>query len=856
MNKTPPKYPLRFFRWFCHPDYVEDIEGDLLERYEKRPSSWRFTLEVLKLLRPGIIRQLEGTQKLNHYGMVKSNIKIAGRNLIKNKTYVLINMLGMGFALACCLVSFLNLDYKLRFDEYHHEAAEDVYRVNTVRVTENGKEAWGLSPSPLAEAMKSDIPGIHRLARLDVGNGIINTNGKSFSEQVHFADLSLLQMLNFPLASGNPVLLQEKNTVVLDELTSNKYFGYEDPIGQELTLYIGDDEYVFTVGAITKQVPNNTSVIFDVMIPYTVLAEENSTWKDTRQITVFAELEKGIKSDVVNNAITGYSKKHNELNEEFQVEQFYLQPYEDLAFTSDIDLPKWVRGRMLNRNAVGFLVGITTILSLLILLTASFNFTNTSIAYAGSRLKEIGVRKVIGGTRWQLIGQLLTENILLCLASVFVAFIIGFYLIPGYNALFEQTLDLQYIFKTRMLLFLVGFPIIMGLLAGIYPSAKISKYSPVRILKGKANFIKMGWLTKALLVGQFTVSCFAIICAIVLTQNAAYQQHVDFGYDLRNVHVTALHQNSELEEYMHKVHQNPDLTGAAGSLHIVGKSEAITLKEHQEGHELEAQRLEVGVNYLKTIGIDFLQGRPFEGISDNRSIIINQKLAQSLQNNNPIGTDLILFDTPHTIVGIVENHKEFGLTGEEPACVFTLADDMDYRFLSVSGTKPIAEIESYMEQSWYEVNPNEPYNGFAQEMIIYKQLYINTIIRNLCLFLAMVTLIMSAAGFYSIVSLSVQRRIKEIGVRKIFGAKISHMIRLVVSDFTLYILIAFICGTVLATTLIQGFIFGQFYEYHMELGVISFLASFMVMLLVPTLTVGSKVYRAASANPVKALRDE
>ncbi len=630
-HRNPPKYLLRFFRWFCHPDYVEDIEGDLLERFEKSPYRWLFAWEVLKLMRPGMIKILGGPIKSDHYGMLKNHIKIAGRNLIKNKTYVLINMSGMGFALACCLVSFLNLDYKLRFDAYHQEAAQHVYRINTVRVTENGKEPWGLAPCALADAMESDIPAILRVARLDVGNGIVQTNGKSFNEQVHFADPSLLQMLNFPLLLGNFPLPEEHKTVVLDEGTSHKYFGDEDPIGQELTLFVGDEKYVLTIGAVSRKVPNNTSVIFDLLVPYGGLVKEKAMWENTHQITVFAELDKDTKNTVVNEAITGYSAMHNALHEDFQVEQFYLQPFEDLAFTSDIDLPNWVRGRMLNRNAVGFLVGITTILSLLILLTASFNFTNTSIAYSGSRLKEMGVRKVIGGSRWQLIGQLMTENVLLCLASVLVAFIIGYHLIQGYNSLFEQTLDLQYIFKTRMLLFIVGFPLLVGCLAGFYPSVKISKYSPVRILKGKANFIKMGWLTKALLIGQFTVSCFAIICAIVLTQNATYQEHVDFGYDIRNVHVTALNENSKIEEYMHLVHQNPGLQEVAGSQHIVGKSEAIILQEQPGGYDLEVRRLAVGLNYLQTMGIDFIQGRSFEGRSDKTSLIINQKLAKSLQ---------------------------------------------------------------------------------------------------------------------------------------------------------------------------------------------------------------------------------
>ena len=859
MNKSPspPKFLLSFFRWFCHPDYVEDIEGDLLERYDRQPSNWIFFLEVIKLLRFGLIHKSSLIPRLRLMDTLQNDVKIAYRNLKKHKTYVLINMLGMGFALACCLVSFLNLDYKLRFDEHHQLLSVNVYRVNTTRVSQDGKEDWGLSPVALGNVLQDEVPGVEKFARLNVGSGIVKSNGKSFSEKIHLADMSLIEMLNFPLVYGSISNLKGKNAIVLSRNTAQKYYSDQDPVGKEIQIYIGDQKHLFTVGAVTQKVPENTSILFDVLMPFDEIYNAGQDWTSNDQISIFLELSDKTSPGQVSETLSTYAKSFNEgADRQFTASKFYLQPFSELALTSDIDLPNWVRGRMLNRNAVGFLVGITSILSLLILITASFNFTNTAIAFSGNRLKEIGVRKVIGGTRTQLIGQLLIENILLCLISVVVAFIIAHYLILAYNGLFEQTLDLRYALEPRVLSFIIGFPLLVGVLSGIYPSIKISKYQPVQILKGKTTVMKMGWLSRSLLVGQFIVACFAIVGAIVLTQNADYQQQLDFGYGLHEVQVIAVNQSDQQNELIEALKQTPILNNIAGSSQIIGQSTEVTIRKEKEDLGYAAQELSVGVNYLETVGIELIQGRGLQGVSDQENAVINEKLAAELGYTDPIGKDVYIGEVTFTVVGIVKNHKEFGLTQEEPGCIFTYASPSEYHYISASSIENSLEVLGRLEQAWYQINPNQPFNGFGQSMLIYKQLHINSIIRNLCLFLAMATMMMSAAGFYSIVSLSVQKRTKEVGIRKVFGATISHMIRLILKDFVVYIFAAFIVGSVLATLLIEGVLFGHFYAYHMQLGLASFAMALSIMVLVPGLTVGLKVFKAASANPVHTLRDE
>ncbi|MEO0330554.1 MAG: FtsX-like permease family protein, partial [Bacteroidota bacterium] len=294
---------------------------------------------------------------------------------------------------------------------------------------------------------------------------------------------------------------------------------------------------------------------------------------------------------------------------------------------------------------------------------------------------------------------------------------------------------------------------------------------------------------------------------------------------------------------------------------IIGQSYEATTKIQPDDLSLKIRRLDIGSNYLSTVGVDLITGRDF--ISDSRhdqeqAVIVNQKAVEALDlENDPINQQIFIEEQLYQIIGLVENHKEFGLRGEEPACVFTLADPDQFQYLSVSATEDqLTEVSEYLRQRWFQVNPMIPYEGFFQEMLIFKQIYMNNILRNLCLFLAIATLLMSAAGFFSLVSLRVLKRTKEISIRKVLGGSVSQMMRLIMNDFIGFVLIAFVVGSVLGYIVIQKVLFAQMYTYHIPFGIETFGFALLVMLLVPGITVGYKVYRTAVANPSETLKHE
>jgi ABC-type antimicrobial peptide transport system permease subunit len=348
---------------------------------------------------------------------------------------------------------------------------------------------------------------------------------------------------------------------------------------------------------------------------------------------------------------------------------------------------------------------------------------------------------------------------------------------------------------------------------------------------------------------------------IILTQNAAYQQELDFGYDLRKVAVTTVNNPQEYTGFYNEVLQNSVIKNAAGSSQIVGESNEIVIKKSPDDVEKKSRKLEIGSNYLNTLGIKLVVGRDFiaGSIQDQEnSIIVNQKLLEELQwKDNPINKQIYIEEKAYTIIGVAQNHKELGLLAEEPACIFKLSHPDQFKYISVNVPfDKIAELDHTLRETWSKVNPDVPYYGFLQEMLIFKQLYMNIMLRNLCIFLAGVTLIMSAAGFFSIVSLSVLKRTKEIGIRKVFGGSVKQMIQIISKGFLKLIVIAFVVGSLLGYLVIDKVLFTQMYAYHIPIGIGAFILTFFIVTLIPMLTVGFKVYQAATANPSETLKYE
>lgn len=795
--------------------------------------------------------------------MFQNYLKIAFRVLWRHKIYVVLNVVGLGFAIACCILAYLNYNYRSNFDQ-HHVHTEHIYRLNSIRLVDGSKQPWAVIPLPLAQAMEKEPAGVERMARLSSASVVVKIRENTFDEHIHYADKALFDFFTFPLKSGNLSGFGQLNQVVISETFADKYFPKQMPVGQSLTIAGSDGRTkMYTVAAVTQKIPANSSIHFDIITSF-----ENgfvngqaapNDWANPDLITTFVELKDAQSARFVTANLNPYAALHNRNHTDWPIESFSLQPFSALAASSDIDMPGYVYGSQLTVNPRGVLVIVPAIMSLFILIITCFNFTNISIAFASGRLKEIGIRKVMGGFKGQLIRQFLTENIVLCLLASTLALLFVYLLLPTVIQLTDVDLSPDYGKDYGFWLFLLFIPIVSAIFSGLYPAVYISSFKPILILKGKTALTSSNRFTRFLLIAQFSLSCFALVVGIVMSQNAAFQKKADFGYAVNEVAVVAISNPQEYRVFSQAVQQNPEIKSVAGCAEQIGDG-TYTQTVKTGGSEIQAQVARVGGEaYLNSMGIRLVQGRHFynTGADADESILVNQTFLLRLRLTQPIGQRVTLDSINYTIVGVVNDYKEYGLHDLIPPCILRMAKPDEYKFMVVRSEKDrLPQVTRYLQAAWHKMMPNVPYRGYLQSDLIEKEIRMTQGFKSIAFFLAIVTLLLSASGLFAQISLNIDKRSKEIGIRKVLGASVLQIIGLVNREFIRILLIAFFVGSVLGYLFTSKLIFQFIYKYHPDAGPAPYIGTFLIVLVCCSVIIGSKVFKAATANPIERLRAE
>ena len=793
--------------------------------------------------------------------MIQNYFKIALRVLSRNKIFVALNIVGLGFALACCILSYLNYDYRASFD-LNFTGTEDVYRLNAEKTVDQSTEQWGVTPLPLGEALAKNNSGVKRFARLYSTRGVVKNGQHVFSEHVYYADPSFFELFKFPLKAGNTAQFSNKNTVVISESFATKLFKNKSALGKQVTLVNKNgDEQLYTISAVLQKVPDNSSFQFDVITSfnsYFSIANQID-WRSNIEVSTFVKIPNASSISSIEKQVQNYAALYNHTRERLKVKSFHFQPFHEIALSSDRDFEGCVQGSALNANPRGVIVIGPAIMSILILLIACFNFTNISISFANNRLKEIGIRKVMGGVRQQLIKQFLIENLLLCiLASVVAVAFVGL-LLPSFNSI--STLNLRFNFGDLSLyVFLLVLPFSTAIISGLYPALYISSFKPISILKGQTIFGSSNGFTRFLLIAQFSLSCLALIVGISLSKNASFQQTVDYGYAINELAVLPIDNVSEYKTLGNALIQNPRIRSVAGTVNQIGEGSPV-LKVQSGTTNIEATVSTIGgEDYLTTTGVKLVEGRHFysgKSLDQEAFILVNQTLLTELNIKSPLGKKIKVDSAWYSIVGVVADYKEVGLHGKVPPMVLKAANPEDYKYVTVRANKTnILPVFKAIQDTWHQVLPAKPFNGFLQSELIEKEIYMNEGFKSIAFFLAISTIVLSASGIFALVSLNIIRRKKEIGMRKILGASIISIIGLINKDFIKLIVISVVIGSGLGFLLIDNLLFKFVYVYHPEIGVMPFILTLFIILFTSAITVGAKVYRAAIANPIKSLRTE
>ncbi|WP_104381779.1 ABC transporter permease [Sphingobacterium sp. HMA12] len=795
--------------------------------------------------------------------MFSNYLKIAIRILWHNKVYVTLNMLGLGFAIACCILSYLNYNYRTNFDKTQ-KSEKPVFRLNSIRMVEGDKQPWATVPAPVADAMLKEKDGAGRTARLSNTSVVVKIGEHTFDEHIHFTDRALFDLFNFPLRDGNLSGFDQPNQLIISAALADKYFPKQIAVGQSVTLIGADGTLnVYTITAVTEQIPANSSIQFDLITAfdnggrYGLPAADD--WTRPNAITTFVELSNGQSATSVVADLNRYIALNNQHHQDQRISGFTLQPFSELATSSDIDMPGYIHGSQLNTNPRGVLVIVPAVMSLLILLITCFNFTNVSIAFASSRLKEIGIRKVIGGVRRQLVWQFLTENMILCLSAAVLALLFVQLLLPTVNQLTGLDLSPDYGADFGFWLFLICVPAVCAILSGLYPALYITSFQPVSILKGKTALGASSRFTRFLLIAQFSLSCFALVVGIVMAKNARFQQKVDFGYAINEVAVVSINTPQEYTLFSSAIRQNPMIRDLAGTTEQIGES-SYTQTALVGKDNIQTQVARVGgEDYLNTMGVRLLQGRHFfkTGTDADQSIIVNETFVQRLQLKPAIGQQVTLDSVRYTIVGVVNDYKEYGLHELVPPCVLRLAPPDNYKSLVIrTDQDKLVTVNKYLQSTWNRLMPNVPYRAYLQSDVIEKEIRMTDAFKSIAFFLAVVTLLLSASGLFAQISLNIDKRNREIGIRKVLGASITQIIQLISKEFIRILLIAFVVGSALGYLFTSKFIFQVIYHYHSPAGPEPYIGTLLILVLCCCLIIGTRIYRAARTNPVERLRAE
>ncbi|MGA6119506.1 ABC transporter permease [Sphingobacterium anhuiense] len=795
--------------------------------------------------------------------MFSNYLKIALRVFWRNKFYVFLNIIGLGFAIACCILSYLNYNYRENFDLNHDQTAH-IYRLNTIRSVDGSRQIWGVVPQPITDVIKSEAFTFKQIARFSKASMVVKIGEETFDEQIHYADKSLFEFFNLPLKYGNLSGFDQSNQLVISETLADKYFANVIPIGKSITL-IGTDGIpnVYTISAVSKNIPGNSSIRFDILTSFENGLMNNKQglddWKNPNLITTFVQLKDSNDAGTAVSTLNHYVTVHNRNRSEWPIAGFTLQPFSELALSSDIDMSGYVYGSQLTANPRGVLVIVPAIMSLFILLITCFNFTNISIAFASRRLKEIGIRKVMGGMRRQLIIQFLTENIVLCIFSAVLAFLFVTILLPTANQLTGLDLSPDYGRDYGFWIFLLSIPLVCAILSGLYPAVYVSSFQPVLILKGKTALSTSNRFTRFLLIAQFSLSCFALVVGIVMSQNASFQKKADFGYAIHEVSVVTLHSPQEFQVFKEAILQYPEIKSVGGTVEQIGDG-TYTQNAKTEKNEIATQVANIGGEaYLNTMGITLVEGRSFynTGADADASIIVNETFVQRMQLKQPINQQVTLDSTEYTIVGVVRDYKEYGLHGLVPPCVLHMAKPEDFKFMVIRADRDkLLEVTKFLKATWSKLMPNTPYRGYLQSDLIEKEIRMTEAFKAIAFFLAMITLLLSASGLFAQISLNIDKRSKEIGVRKVLGASIMQIVGLVSREFARILLISFIIGSMLGYLFTSKFIFQVIYQYHPIAGPLPYIGTLLILVICCTAIIGTRVFSAARTNPVDRLRAE
>ena len=791
--------------------------------------------------------------------MFKNYLLVTFRNLLKNRIFTAINILGLGIALSVCIVAFFNNMFNYEFDR-HNVNFDKIYRVNSFRDMEGREQEYGVVPATLGLEVKKDIPGIEKAARLMRSRSPVKIGDNIFSTQISYVDPEFLDIFTFPILLGDKKSIENQKNVLVSKTMATKLFGKDYPIGKTISIVNDKNkEFTYTVGAVFADLPLNSSFRIDILSHYDnfklMWEWSDADWKNnTTCLFIQVPDKSGLSS--ITQSLKNYLPVQNKAREDFRMTRFSLVPLKEVGSNSRTT---WSSGLFPSLHPAALYS--PPIMALFILLIACFNFANTSIATFSKRLKEIGLRKTFGGQRRQLITQFMFETLIICFMALLVGIILAEFLVPAYSSLWNyMKIELTFTRYLFFWVFLLLLLLLTGFMSGVYPAIYVSSFSPVHILKGASPFRGAGKLSSVLLALQFSISVMALVMGLVFSKNAVYQRTLDLGYDRDKLIVVPVVQDLSTS-FKNEILTNPKIISVGGTRNHIGwGSYSRPIKDAIK--QLEVEMMDIGPEYGSTMGLRLVEGRLFdksreEADRTNKSIVINQKMVKDFGWKEPVGMTVTLYDTTRlTVIGVVKDFYVNGLWQKINPTLLRLASNDQYGVLAVRAEpKDLPSVLDYLSSKWKSQATNFIFGGMYQEDTMQDEKAINNSILKVNLFLAIVATLLSLIGMYNLVSLDIIRRTKEMGIRKIQGAPVPLIMYLVSKKFLVILVIASLLGCA-GGYYMSNMLMDSIWDYFVQIKAGILILAAAIMFVATILTIVFKILKAALRNPVDSLRYE
>ncbi|MFK7774146.1 MAG: ABC transporter permease [Saprospiraceae bacterium] len=812
--------------------------------------------------------------------MLKNHLKIAFRQIKKQKFYSSVNIIGLAIGVTCCLLIALFIKDELSYDQ-HHPNVENLYRVARNSDFKDYKGIGAAGPPIMASTLVDEIPEIKKAARINphfynAGNNIIRKAGEKegfYEDGFVYADQELFELFDLPLISGDQkTILKEPYNIVITEKIAKKYFQNENPVGKTL-IFNNEKEQTYTITGVMENIRDQSHFHYDFFMSLNTLDNSKSTtwvWNNyytyvtLEDGTTPEELEAKLENFVVKNFAPQYKSELNtdlaELVSTGRGIKMVLQPVTDIHLRStEYTQPYEPQGDIKQVKIFG-------IIALFILLIALVNFVNLSTARSANRAKEVGLRKVLGSHQKQLVSQFLSESILMSAAAFLIGTGVAFTLMPLFNDLSGKSLNIPFL-SIGFIPVMLGSAVLIGVLAGLYPSFYLSAFEPVKVLKGKLSTgNKSGMLRSGLVVFQFAISIGLIVGTMVVYQQMSFIKNKHLGFEKEQVLLIEDTNTifDQLPAFKDAIKKLPEAKNATISSYLPldgGRRNSVGFfpKGKPGGDDLVIiQRWSIDEDYFNTLGMNLIKGRNFkqEMLTDTLSIILNETAVRSFGfTENPIGQILAnpFDDKKYTVIGVVEDFNFDSLKGKVADLGFFMG--MSSSVVSVKTTAvEMDKLIAKTETVWKSFAPTQPFRYDFLDDRFAKMYIAEDRIGKLFSIFSILAIFIACLGLLALATFMTEQRMKEIGIRKVLGASIPNIVFTLSKSFLLYVIIGLLIAAPIAWLQMSEWLNGFEYRIEMEWWMIV-LAGLLAVVIAFT-TVGLQSLRAALSNPMESLRSE